>query len=98
MSYKEFSFSWYSFLLHFLKKFTEENEQTKVYDHGGQATRGQKIQEKLNYKSINEESLKTLLKNISNLIANSSCGFWCSTTMAAVPQRQKAKNREIWIS
>ena len=72
---------------------------------GGQKPKGfflkiilKKIQEKLNYKSINEERLKTLLKNISNLIANLSCGFWCSTTMVALPQRQKAKNREIWIS
>ena len=35
----------FCFLLNFLKKFLEEeekNEQTKVYDHGGQATRGQK--------------------------------------------------------
>ena len=35
----------FCFLLNFSKKLEEKkkNEQTKVYDHGGQATRGQKL-------------------------------------------------------
>ena len=31
------------FLLHFSKKLKKKNKQTKVYDHSGQATRGQKL-------------------------------------------------------
>ena len=40
---EEISFCFFVSFWIFQKSLEEKNEQTKVYDHGGQATRGQKV-------------------------------------------------------